>query len=120
MKNMCTTASTCYQRPNNVHRQTSTSILRVVHCKNEPYDVYIGRPSKWGNPFSHLEGTLAQFKVHSRQEAIDAYRKWITEGDGRHLLENLHELEGKTLGCWCKPQACHGDILSELVVRIDQ
>jgi hypothetical protein len=90
---------------------------RVVHCKKEPYDVYIGRPSKWGNPFSHKEGTLAKFKFLSRQEAIDAYRKWITEGGGRHLLEDLHELRGKTLGCWCKPQSCHGDVLADLVAR---
>jgi hypothetical protein len=120
MKDMCTTASTRHQPANQVHPQTAPGAPRVVHCKKEPYDVYIGRPSKWGNPFSHLEGTRAQFKVSTRQEAIDAYRKWITEGNGRHLLKDLHELEGKTLGCWCKPQACHGDILSELVVRIDQ
>ena len=117
MKDMCTTASTRHQSANHVHRQTATSAPRVVHCKKESYDVYIGRPSKWGNPFSHKEGTLAKFKVRSRQEAIDAYRKWITEGDGRHLLEDLPELQGKTLGCWCKPQACHGDVLADLVAR---
>ena len=49
---------------------------RVVHCKKEPFDVYIGRgvwngeKSKWGNPFSHKEGTLAEFQVSSRKEAI--------------------------------------------------
>jgi len=87
----------------------------VVHCKRERYDVYIGRPSKWGNPFSHKQGTRAEFVVNSRQEAVTAYRKWITEGDGRYLLHHLHELTGKTLGCWCKPNACHGDVLVDLV-----
>ncbi len=87
---------------------------RVVHCKRECYDVYIGRPSKWGNPFSHKAGTMAKFRVDSRQEAIDAYKKWIIEGEGQHLLDDLHELKGKVLGCWCKPLACHGDILAEL------
>ncbi len=88
----------------------------VVHCKKEPFDVYIGRPSKWGNPFTHLHSnTLARFKVASRLEAVTAYKAWITEGDGQYLLKDLHELKGKTLGCWCKPLACHGDILIELI-----
>lgn len=93
------------------------STCRVVHCKKEPYDVYIGRPSKWGNPFTHIKDgkTLAKFVVNDREEAVQAYRQWITEGDGKHLLNDLHELEGKSLGCWCHPKSCHGDILCELV-----
>jgi hypothetical protein len=87
---------------------------KVVHCKKEPYDIYIGRPSKWGNPFSHLPGTLAKYKVETREESIEAYRKWILS-EGKDLLADLHELKGKTLGCWCKPKSCHGDILIELL-----
>ena len=86
----------------------------VVHCKKEAYDVYIGRPSKWGNPFSHLWGTLAKYKCNNRKEAIALYREWVTEGEGKYLLKDLHQLKGKTLGCWCKPLACHGDVLAEL------
>lgn len=88
--------------------------MKVVHCKVEKYDVYIGRPSKWGNPFSHKDGTLAQYKVSSREEAVTAYEQWITQGDGKHLLNDLPELQHKTLGCWCKPAACHGDVLLRL------
>jgi hypothetical protein len=91
----------------------------VVHCKKEPYDVYIGRPSKWGNPFTHLKDgkTLAKFIMGSRDEAVEAYREWITNGDGKHLMEDLPELKNKVLGCWCNPQACHGDVLSWLVSK---
>lgn len=85
---------------------------RVVHNKREPFDIYIGRPSKWGNPFSHKEGTRAEFKVETRQQAIDAYAEWIQTQP--ELLADLHELRGKTLGCWCSPLPCHGDVLSEL------
>lgn len=88
---------------------------KVVHCKKEPHDVYIGRPSKWGNPYSHREGTTAEFKVDTRDEAIDAYESWLTEGKGKHLLNDLHELDGKVLGCWCKPKKCHGDVLVKLI-----
>lgn len=85
---------------------------RVVHCKKETYDTYIGRPSKWGNPFSHKKGTMAEFLVESRDEAVKMYRKWILGQPD--LLADLAELKGKTLGCWCKPKSCHGDILAEL------
>lgn len=91
------------------------STCKVVHCKKEPYDIYIGRPSKWGNPYSHKNSVHAKYLVKTREEAIEAYREWITKGEGKHLLNDLHELKGKTLGCWCKPKACHGDILVELV-----
>ena len=79
----------------------------------EPYDVYIGRPSKWGNPFTHKEGTLAKFKVSSRKEAIQKFREWLLSNPEK--LEELEELRGKTLGCWCKPQSCHGDVIVELL-----
>jgi hypothetical protein len=86
----------------------------VVHCKKDKHDVYIGRPSKWGNPFSHKEGTLARYKVKTQEEAALSYRNWILNGDGRYLLKFLPELRGKVLGCWCSPNPCHGHILALL------
>lgn len=86
--------------------------MKVVHCKKSNFDVYIGRPSKWGNPFTHKEGTTAKFKCSTREEAVAKYKEWILTKP--ELLKDLHELKGKTLGCWCSPQACHGDVLLEL------
>lgn len=96
---------------------------KVVHVKQASYDVYIGRPSKWGNPFTHKKSdTLAKKILPTRKEAITAYENWITIGDGKHLLNDLHELDGKTLGCWCgnfditdKNIKCHGQILLKLL-----
>lgn len=88
---------------------------KVVHCKKEKYNVYIGRPSKWGNPFTHKPSTIAPFIKESREKSIEAFREWITTGEGKHLLNDLDELKGKILGCWCKPEKCHGDILLELI-----
>lgn len=85
---------------------------RVVHCKREPYDVYIGRPSKWGNPFSHQDGTLANTITETREEAVALYEKWLTAQPD--LMADLPELRGKVLGCWCSPKACHGDVLVRL------
>lgn len=53
--------------------------------------------------------------MRNRKEAIENYKNWITNGEGKELLKHLHELEGCTLGCWCKPKACHGDVLVELI-----
>ena len=92
-------------------------MTKVVHCKKELYDVYIGRPSKWGNPFSHIKDgkTMAKHIVGSRDEAVKSYEEWITSGDGKHLMNDLHELKDKVLGCWCHPQSCHGDVLVKLI-----
>lgn len=82
---------------------------RVVHCKKEPFDVYVGRGSVWGNPYSHREGTLAEHVVGSRSEAIKKYEEHLLANE--ELMRSLPELKGKILGCWCKPKSCHGDIL---------
>lgn len=79
---------------------------KVVHCKKEFYDVYIGRGSKWGNPY--IIG-----KDGTRLEVIEKYRQYIKKQP--YLLKCLPELKGKILGCWCKPLSCHGDVLVELL-----
>ena len=86
--------------------------MKVVHCKKDSYDVYIGRPSKWGNPFTHQKGTNATHLVDTREHAIIAYENYIHQNP--ELMAALPELKGKTLGCWCSPKACHGDILIQL------
>ena len=77
----------------------------VVHCKKAAYDVYIGRPSKWGNPF--VIG-----KHGTRDEVIQKYREWLMSQ--LELLAEVKTLKGKVLGCYCAPAACHGDFLAEL------
>lgn len=96
-------------------KETYRPICQVVHCKLEHYDVYIGRPSKWGNPFTHLPSAQkpGMVLVESREVAIQRYREWIKTQP--ELLKALPELKGKILGCWCKPKDCHGDVLKELV-----
>jgi hypothetical protein len=77
----------------------------VVHCRRDFYDVYIGRPSRWGNPF--VIG-----RDGDRAQVIAKYREWILKNP--LLLQQLPRLRGKRLGCWCKPLPCHGDVLAEL------
>ena len=81
---------------------------RVVNIKRESHDIFIGRPSKWGNPYKiGRDGT--------RNMVIEKYKKYIL--GNRRLLNSLHELEGKKLGCFCKPLSCHGDVLVELIKK---
>jgi hypothetical protein len=72
-------------------------------------DVYIGRPSAWGNRFViGVDG--------NRVDVIEKYRAWITSDDrvAVALRQNLYRLRGKRLVCWCAPAPCHGDVLAEL------
>ena len=88
----------------------------VVHCKKAKYHVYIGRAvprsglkaSVWGNP--SVIG-----KDGTREEVMVKYRASLLANP--ELLLKLPELKGKILGCWCAPEACHGDILAELANR---
>jgi hypothetical protein len=101
---------------------------RVVHVNKDPFDVYIGRPNRraglagsvWANPFRIGDPHPETGAPIQRGEAVELFKEWIARGEGRCLLKQLGELEGKTLGCWCAkkggvgthgPVVCHGQIL---------
>ena len=76
--------------------------------------VYVGRPSKWGNPFSHLSRSLASGHVKTREEAIARHKALLDAhiaADPRVLDELRAELRGYDLVCFCAPLSCHADIL---------
>lgn len=78
---------------------------RVVHCRKEPFDVFIGRPTIWGNPFRiGVDGDRAQVMVK--------FREWFIRRPA--LLRAVENLRGRILGCFCAPELCHGDVLAEL------
>jgi len=89
---------------------------RVVNIRKEISDVYIGRAgrgafhlylkSKWANPFHIRRGC-------TRAQALAKYEAMVRNRPD--LMAALPELEGKRLGCWCKPKACHGDVLVKLL-----
>ena len=88
----------------------TTTVVNKRAVTAEPGDRYIGRPSRWGNPFSHLDGTLAEYRVATRREAVWAYARWLL--DQPDLLARLDELRGHRLVCWCHPASCHGHVLA--------
>ena len=82
----------------------------VVNKYKDDYDIYIGRGSRWGNPY--VIG-----KDGDRDEVIRKYSSWIKQEikAGRITKQDLQELSGKRLGCFCKPKKCHGDVLVKAV-----
>jgi len=87
-------------------KKKMTTTTTIVNLRKQAYDVYIGRGSKWGNPFKiGVDG--------DRATVIQKYREYILKKP--ELLASLHELKDQVLGCYCKPQACHGDVLIELI-----
>lgn len=80
----------------------------IVNKYKSPYEVYIGRGSIWGNPF--VIG-----KDGSREEVIEKYSSFFNNkisNDVLFLNQTLN-LKNKILGCFCKPLACHGDVIVE-------
>lgn len=82
--------------------------------KDAPKDaIYIGRPSKWGNPYEiGRDGT--------RDEVVEKYRQFAIEHihTSDLFVKDLEELRGKDLVCWCAPKLCHGHILLSLANTI--
>ena len=79
----------------------------IVNLKNnDEYDVFIGRPSKWENPYRIG-------KDGNRKECIDKFRNYLLENE--ELTKDLWQLDGKVLGCFCKPLPCHGDVIVQLI-----
>ena len=106
---------------------------KVVHCKREKYDTYIGRERvqyHFGNPFSHNKNSLAEVVVETPKEACDHFEKWLLGEDWKELeqerrswiLDNLHKLKNKTLGCFCKikgNEPCHGDVYLKFLNNLE-
>lgn len=84
---------------------------RTKGWRMPPNAVYVGRPTKWGNPFRVKDG-------HTVDEAVSLYRTWIDDEINiapENLKEIKDELGGKDLACWCPiGSPCHADILLDL------
>lgn len=80
------------------------------HHGDAPADaIYVGRPSKFGNPFT-LD---PKKKGQDREEVIQLYRDYLAVNP--ELVEAIkRELKGKDLVCFCKPKLCHADVLLEI------
>lgn len=94
----------------------------VVNKYKEGYDIYIGRGSAYGNPYSTKLSKHDIRKVETKEEAIQKYKEmWLKrlESHPEHTKKLLMKLKGKRLGCFCKPSACHGDVLVELIKMFD-
>lgn len=94
-------------------REIKADVTAVVNIdKGEKCDVYIGRGSKWGNPYAiGFDG--------DRDEVIRRFKYDFERGFLKFSKSDLLELRGKVLGCHCKPAACHGDVLAQYLNALD-
>lgn len=80
--------------------------------------VYVGRPSQWGNPYTHLPSKLdGVHQVATREEAVEKYRAMLMQKDTFWCVKRAEiqaHLRGKDLVCWCAPKSCHADTLLEI------
>jgi hypothetical protein len=99
------------------HRIIKVKLTRVVNVGREiqfkgekstaKYE-YIGRGSYWGNPYSMFE------QGEDRDEVIRKYKYDFDYEKFPHIEKaEVYKLAGKRLGCFCKPAACHGDVLAD-------
>lgn len=97
--------------------------------------VYVGRPTKWGNPFAPK--IIPGWATASREYAVEDFTRWLAAPDihwrntsggfptvtasveaARRIREDIGELAGKDLACYCpESQPCHGDVLLDLANR---
>ena len=92
----------------------------VVNIKKEPFDVYIGRAGRgedgyFGNPFRIGNGM-------GRDDAVNAYRKYFADRIEKdsEFKRRVLALKAKRLGCFCKPNACHGDVIADWLNKMEQ
>jgi len=81
---------------------------KVVNLKHSKYDVFIGRPGDFGNPYPLWE-------EKKRESCIESYRRYFLNKMNKdpEFRHKVLALKGKRLGCYCKPKLCHGDIIAE-------
>jgi len=97
-----------------------TKVVNRHH--NIPFDFYIGRGSFVGNSWSHdPRYAKDHFLCKSREDSIKEYGTWLRQACAyeEEFCINVLKLKGKTLGCSCKPLACHGDVLAEFIDSYD-
>lgn len=86
----------------------NTEIVNIRRTPADEIDVYIDRRSDYGNPFK-MESDGGDY---TRDGCIAAFRDyWYSEEQAELRARAEEELKGNILGCWCKPKACHGDVL---------
>jgi hypothetical protein len=86
----------------------------LLEWLKKPEHIYIGRcsghvkgadKSFWYNPFS--------VKKYGRDKCLEMYKHYVMNNP--EMMSKIEGLDGKTLGCWCHPEKCHGDILIEIL-----
>ena len=99
-----------------------TVVNKYKHIPTEN-DVYIGRGSVLGNPFTSIKDkvTKAEFICEDREQSIESFREYlklkISQKDRKICdeLNRIYKMKEVNLICFCKPKSCHGDVIKEVI-----
>lgn len=90
---------------------------RAKGWKMPPGTVYVGRPTKWGNPYQ-----VGDHERSWQSAVVEAFKVWLRDPEQSHLVsEARRELHGKNLVCWCAlGTPCHADHWLEIANSEDR
>jgi len=103
------------------------SVINKYKHTPSSIDVYIGRGSALGNPYTgskSVKNTKAEYQCDTREVAIAKYEEYLKlaiSENNRYICDELNKIWSKAksgdvnLVCFCKPKACHGDIIKKLI-----
>jgi Domain of unknown function (DUF4326) len=101
-------------------KRESTMQTVVVNIYKEQFDVYIGRTGRgqdgyFGNPFRMGNGM-------GREDAVQKFQKYFADRIEKdsEFRQRVLALKGKRLGCFCKPKACHGDVIADWLNKMEE
>lgn len=98
-----------------------TMKTEIVNVKDTEYDVYIGRKNRHIGEKGSFLANIFSVKMHGREGAIARYRVWFHDMlKNAEFKSKILALRGKTLGCWCKPLSCHGDVIVRYLNYLEQ
>lgn len=101
--------------------------IEILNRHKHPHDgseTYIGRPTPLGNPYTHLKvETKGVIRVPTRIQAVALYRDWLASActhDHKVIvaITQLYNQVNLKLSCYCKPAACHGDVIKDVLISL--
>lgn len=96
-----------------------TRVVNVKKAFGQKYDVYIGRQNHWTGHKQSVWANPFPVKEYGLDKALEKYEAYIRAKMQREpdLYAELYLMKGQVLGCWCRPERCHGDVLVKLIAE---
>lgn len=104
-----------------IELKRQTALVKLSRRAGEPHKtniMRIDRATSFGNPYGHGAAgakMASEFRCETREQCVRAFMEWILAPERQWYLDHLSGFLGRTLGCWCVPELCHGHVVIALV-----